>query len=171
MVRTLYMMRLGGFLVGSCILLLTKNVEAQQHDQCLDMKSQNEMNTCEADQYQKADIDLNQTYRELISKHKSNVQFLEKLKLAQQAWLKFRDAYVDSIYYQKDKLQAYGSVYPTCKAILLTRLTIERTRELRQMLNPEEGDVCGFAASDISSRDAKLRNQGSSSNSRYRRLP
>jgi uncharacterized protein YecT (DUF1311 family) len=99
MVRKLYMMWLAGFLLGSCILLLTKNVEAQQHDQCLDMKSQNEMNTCESERYQKADNDLNQAYGELVSKNKSDSLFLEKLKFAQQAWLKFRDAYVDSIYY------------------------------------------------------------------------
>lgn len=161
MVRMLYMMRLVGFLLGSCILLLTKNVEAQQHDQCLDMKSQNEMDTCESERYQKADTDLNQAYREVVSKYKPDPQFLQKLKVAQQAWLKFRDAYVESIYYQTDKVQAYGSAYPMCRAILLTRLTIERTRELRQMLDPVEGDVCGFAASEISSRDDKLRNQRS----------
>jgi uncharacterized protein YecT (DUF1311 family) len=150
MVRISYTIRFGEILLGFCILLITQDVKAQQSDQCLDMRSQNEMNTCEAERYQKADTDLNQAYRELISKHKSEALFLEKLKLAQQSWVKFRDAYVESIYYQKDKLQAYGSVYPTCKAILLTRLTIERTRELRQMLNPAEGDVCGFAASESS---------------------
>ena len=153
MARTLKVIRRCGLLLGLCTVLLATYASAQQDDRCLDMRSQNEMNACEAEQYQKADTDLNQTYRALLSKYKSDAQFVEKLRLAQEAWLKFRDAYLDSIYYQKDKLQAYGSVYPTCRAILLTRLTIERTKELRQMLNPEEGDVCGFSASENASPD------------------
>ncbi|WP_157468256.1 lysozyme inhibitor LprI family protein [Edaphobacter aggregans] len=39
------------------------------------------------------------------------IEFVEKLKLAQEAWIKFRDADLDSLYYQKDKQQAYGSNY------------------------------------------------------------
>jgi uncharacterized protein YecT (DUF1311 family) len=127
MARTFKVIRLCGLLLGSCTVLHATHASAQQNDRCLDMRSQNEMNICEAEQYQTADTDLNQTYRTLLSKYKSDTQFVEKLRLAQEAWLNFRDAYLDSIYYQKDKLQAYGSVYPTCKAILLTRLTIERT--------------------------------------------
>jgi hypothetical protein len=31
-----------------------------------------------------------------------------------------------------------------CKALELIRLTNERVMELKEMLNPEEGDVCAF---------------------------
>ncbi|HKW74786.1 MAG TPA: lysozyme inhibitor LprI family protein [Terriglobales bacterium] len=120
---------------------------AQQGDRCLDIRSQTQMNACEAERYQKADADLNNAYRKLLLKYKDEPQFIAKLQTAQRAWLKFRDAYLDSIYFKKDKLQAYGSVYPTCKSILLTHLTVERTRELKQMLDPEEGDVCGLSVS------------------------
>lgn len=153
MARTFEAIRLCGLLLGLSTVLHAMHASAQQDDRCLDMRSQNEMNTCETEQYRKADTDLNQTYRALLSKHNSDAHFVDKLRLAQEAWLKFRDAYLDSIYYQEDKLRAYGTVYPTCRAILSTRLTIERTKELRQMLNPEEGDVCGFSASENASRD------------------
>lgn len=151
MVHKLMAIRVCSLLLAFCGILVVNSACAQQMDPCLNMQSQSAMNNCEAEQYAKADADLNHVYRKLLSKYQSDPQFLQKLRLAQDAWLKFRDADLDSIYYQKDKLQAYGSVYPMCRAILLTRATIERTKELTQMLNPEEGDVCGFAASEAKS--------------------
>ena len=95
-------------LLGLCALLVPNNVSGKQADRCLEMRTQDEMNTCEAERYQKADTDLNQTYRKLFVKYASDKPFVQKLRLAQQAWLKFRDAYLDSTFYQRDKLQAYG---------------------------------------------------------------
>jgi len=110
------------------------------------MQSQTEMNACAADQYAKADAELNAVYKQLISKYKSDTEFVAKLRLAQESWLKFRDADVTCFYYQKDKVAAYGSVYPTCRSRAMIRLTAERTKELKQMLDPEEGNVCAFVA-------------------------
>jgi uncharacterized protein YecT (DUF1311 family) len=110
------------------------------------MQSQAEMNACAADQYAKADAELNAVYKQLITKYKSDGEFVAKLRVAQESWLKFRDADVTCFYYQKDKVAAYGSVYPTCRSRAMTRLTAERTRELKQMLDPEEGNVCAFVA-------------------------
>jgi|ERR1700690_250450 uncharacterized protein YecT (DUF1311 family) len=134
---------LGGVISG---LLIAWTASAQGNDPCLSMQSQAEMNACEADKYAKADDQLNAVYRQLISKYKPDAEFVEKLRLAQESWLKFRDADVACRYYQKDKLAAYGSVYPTCRSRVMTRLTVQRTSELAQMLNTEEGDVCAFVA-------------------------
>jgi uncharacterized protein YecT (DUF1311 family) len=138
-------------------LLVARGASAQENDPCLGMQSQAEMNACEADQYSKADAELNAVYRQLISKYKSDIEFVAKLKLAQESWLKFRDADVTCFYYQKDKLAAYGSVYPTCRAQAMTRLTRDRTKELKQMLNPEEGDVCAFVAAQQPAQQSKPR--------------
>ncbi len=127
-------------------LLVARGASAQENDPCLGMQAQAEMNACEAEQYAKADAELNVVYKQLIAKYKADTEFVEKLRLAQESWLKFRDADVTCFYYQKDKLAAYGSVYPTCRSRAMTRLTVERTKELKQMLNPEEGDVCAFEA-------------------------
>lgn len=138
---TLYCVFLGVF-----VFLDARGVPAQEKDPCLRMQSQTEMNDCEAEQYTKADAELNSVYRQLISKYKSDLEFVKMLKLAQENWLRFRDADMTSFYYQKDKLGAYGSAYPTCRSKAMIRLTVERTNELKQMLNSEEGDVCAFVA-------------------------
>ena len=128
-------------------LLIVRDVFAQENAPCLGIQSQAAMNACEADQYAKADAELNAIYQQLISKYKADAEFAAKLRLAQESWLKFRDADLTCFYYQKDKVAAYGSVYPTCRSRALTHLTVERTNELEQMLNPEEGDLCSFRAS------------------------
>jgi uncharacterized protein YecT (DUF1311 family) len=142
-----------------CIVILSfvfsvvaRNASAQENDPCLRMQSQAEMNDCEAEQYAKVDAELNSVYKQLTSKYKSDPQLVKALKLAQESWLRFRDADLASFYYQKDKLGAYGSVYPTCRSRAVIRLTVERTKELKQMLNPKEGDVCAFAAAPPSAQ-------------------
>jgi uncharacterized protein YecT (DUF1311 family) len=130
--------------LGLVVLMFPRDVHAQSIDPCLDKQTQTEMNSCEIDQYTKADADLNLAYKQHLAKYQGRPEFAQKLRHAQEAWVKFRDADVDSFYFEGDKVRAYGSVYPTCKAIELTRLTIERTKELRLMLNPQESDICGF---------------------------
>jgi uncharacterized protein YecT (DUF1311 family) len=136
-------------------LLVTRGTSAQENDPCLGMQSQAAMNACEADQYAKADAELNAIYQQLISRYKTDAKFVAKLRLAQESWLNFRDADLTCFYYQKDKVAAYGSVYPTCRSRALTHLTLERTNELKQMLNPEEGDVCAFRAARDPDQESK----------------
>jgi len=133
------------------MLFMPRTAVALQGDPCHDPQTQSELNGCEFEHLKKADADLNQAYKQLLAKYRSDTEFVKRLKLAQRAWLNFRDADMDSFYYQKDKLGAYGSVYPMCRAINMTQLTVERTKELRYMLEYNEGDVCGFQAAEASS--------------------
>lgn len=130
-------------ILGLVVMSTARGVAAQEKDPCLDMHaSQAGLNMCEADQYATVDAELNAVYKQLISKHKSDARFVKKLRLAQESWLKFRDAHLASFYYQEGKPGVYGSVHPMCRSMELTTLTAERTKELKEMLNPEEGDVC-----------------------------
>ncbi len=143
--------RLQSLTVALVTFLIAGTALAQRTDPCLSKPTQAEINACEAERYKKADAELNQVYRQLLTKYAAHRELIKKLKLAQEAWIKFRDADVGSLYYHNDKLGTYGSAYPMCEAIDLTRLTLQRTKELRQMLNPGEGDVCGFVAADVAS--------------------
>jgi uncharacterized protein YecT (DUF1311 family) len=70
-----------------------------------------------------------------------NEVFAARLRAAQRAWLAFRDTHVASLYgVTKD---SHGSSQPMCEALALRDLTRERTQQLRAMLDPEEGDICG----------------------------
>jgi uncharacterized protein YecT (DUF1311 family) len=150
-------MKMGGFMLHTkktvslfsvflCIFVfaLPRNAFAQKSDPCLSKQTQYEMNSCELSQYAKVDTELKSIYGKLIAKYKSNDEFVNKMKIAQESWLKFRDADLASLYYQEKIPGAYGSVHPMCKALELIRLTNERVKELKEMLNPEEGDVCAF---------------------------
>ncbi len=126
------------------VLLAARDAFTQKSDPCLSKQAQSEMNVCEFAQYAKVDAELNSVYGKLIAKYKSDDEFVKKLRIAQESWLKFRDADLASLYYQENIPGAYGSVHPMCKALELIRLTNERVTELKEMLNPEEGDVCAF---------------------------
>ena len=86
---------------------------------------------------------MNAVYRQVLNKYKGDTLFVAKLKAAQRAWIAFRDAHLESLYPEANKLQAYGSVNPVCRCGGLTELTAERAKQLKQWLNgAEEGDVC-----------------------------
>lgn len=107
--------------------------------------SQAEITACAGQALDKADAELNLVYQQLQKKYAANKDFIKRLRLAQEAWLKFRDAHIESLYPSDAQQQkAEGTVYPMCKAMEMTRLTIERTKTLRNLLSPKEGDVCGF---------------------------
>lgn len=106
-------------------------------------QTQSEMNQNTCKQYEKADAEMNDIYKRVLSEYEKDRAFIEKLKQAQRAWVTFRDAHLESLYPAKDKPVAYGSVNPMCRCMALTDLTKQRTEMLRKWLTGgEEGDVC-----------------------------
>ncbi len=97
----------------------------------------------EAGDFKTADAELNKVWRAVTKAYKDKPIFIKKLKIAQRAWLKFRDAHLESLYPAEDKQFAYGTVYSQCAALVLAALTEQRTDQLRVWLQgTEEGDVC-----------------------------
>src|SRR5262245_60054345 len=93
--------------------------------------------------FKTADMELNRVYKEVLSVYKDDKDFIKNLRIAQQAWLKFRDAHLEALYPKADKQAAYGSVYPMCAGNVLAGLTEARTKQLRIWLEGiEEGEVC-----------------------------
>lgn len=106
-------------------------------------QTQAEMNQDACGQYKQADAELNMVYKEILNEYKSQAVFIRKLKSAQRAWLEFRDAHLNSVFPEQEKIRQYGSVYPMCRCIVLTELTRERTEKLKKWITGnEEGDVC-----------------------------
>jgi uncharacterized protein YecT (DUF1311 family) len=118
-----------------------------QGDPCFEKATtQSDMTTCATEGFKKADTSLNLVYQQILKKYATRKNFIIKLKFAEEAWVKFRDAHIESLYSEseEDQVRAEGSVYPMCKAMELTRLTVERTKELKNMLEHQEGDVCSY---------------------------
>lgn len=86
---------------------------------------------------------MNKIYNQVLKKYAKDKEFINKLRTAQLAWIKYRDADLDAIYPKKDKALNYGSVYPTCYALQLTQMTELRTAQLNEWITGmEEGEVC-----------------------------
>lgn len=94
-------------------------------------------------EFKQADSELNRVYQQILAAHGGDAAFITALREAQRAWIAFRDAHVKSIYPDPDPV-AYGSVNPMCRCGILEQLTIQRSKQLRELWinGTVEGDVC-----------------------------
>ena len=95
---------------------------------CKEALSTAEMHTCANALYMAADVELNRVYRQLVSQLSDKRR--EKLKVAQKAWIVFRDknaTFVASVVED-------GTMYPILEVMELTATTKQRTEQLRAEL-------------------------------------
>ena len=105
-------------------------------------QTQLEINTEANTEYQKADKELNSTYKKILKEYSTDLVFIKNLKIAQNIWIKFRDAEVNMKYPPREP-RYYGSIFPTCWSMYMTELTQKRTKELKIWLTGiPEGDAC-----------------------------
>ena len=91
-----------------------------------------------------SEVRLNQAYDEVLYLYRDDPVFTGKLKASQRQWHLYRDAHLEALYPARDKMYAYGSVYPSCYRIEKERLVLQRTEELMRWVEGHpEGDVCG----------------------------
>jgi uncharacterized protein YecT (DUF1311 family) len=102
-------------------------------------KTQAEMNTCASEEAVRADAELNDVYRKLLSKAASQQDATSKIKSAERAWVAYRDSYLDAMYPAKDKQAEYGSVYPMEVDLLRSKLTRQQVEALRDLLQQYGG--------------------------------
>lgn len=104
-----------------------KKQRTQDADPCPDAHTQLAMNVCADAQYKKADAELNRAYQQLV---RASGGSDAKLKSAQLAWLKFRDAECD---YEASMYEG-GSIMPMIYSFCLRDVTAARTKQLRDAL-------------------------------------
>lgn len=109
-------------------------------DMC-DSANTRDLNTCFCSDANKADAELNKTYKAILEKYKADAEAIKRIKNAQRAWLQFRDAHIESIYPQEG-LSSFGSVITMCLCSAQTNIIQQRVTQLKEILNPIEGDVC-----------------------------
>ena len=85
-----------------------------------------------------ADAELNRVYRKVRQVYKQDKAFLEKLKLAQRAWIKFRDAHIASVF-PIEEPGYYGSVVNECHCWIYASLTAARTKFFAPNRPPQNG--------------------------------
>lgn len=103
----------------------------------LDGPTQLDMNRQAAVRYRIADRELNQTYRQLVAQASADGR--ERLRLAQRAWIAFRDLDCAARAGSRG-----GSFHPAAVSLCLEQVTDERTRVLKAELTCADGDMgCG----------------------------
>lgn len=86
----------------------------------------------------KADLELNKVYKQVLTLYRGQPQFLQKLESAEVAWIRFRDAHVESRFPKSE-----GSQNADCRAMLLTQLTSDRIRQLQEWIDGvSRTDMC-----------------------------
>lgn len=96
-----------------------------------------------SDELKRADEELNNIYRQVLTKYSAYPEFISTLIDAQRAWIKYRDAHLRSLYPEDDKSFHYGSIYHLCFNIEMAELTWSRVKELNRWLQvPPEGELC-----------------------------
>lgn len=103
---------------------------------CNESGTQLELNACAHDEFVRADKALNQAYQALLKKEAKNKPFIRKLKVAQRAWVVFRDADIEARFAcDKENIRfCWGSMYPMLLLFRKAELTRERTKHLQQIL-------------------------------------
>jgi uncharacterized protein YecT (DUF1311 family) len=101
--------------------------------------SQAEINSCANDEDARADSELNDVYRLLFSMAEKESGATAKVKVAERAWIQYRDAYLEAMFPAEDKLAYYGSKYPSDFNIVRASLTREQTKKLRELIKQYEG--------------------------------
>ncbi|MEQ8239286.1 MAG: lysozyme inhibitor LprI family protein [Cyclobacteriaceae bacterium] len=105
-------------------------------------QTQAEMNREAAEDYKKADAELNKVYQRVIQKYGDDPTFLDALRTSQRNWITFRDSELKMKYPDREA-GWYGSIHPMCVSNYMAELTNERTAKLTTWLaGIEEGDAC-----------------------------
>ena len=126
------------------LALSTNYALSKEPSTCLEKAmTQAEMNECSNMSFQMADGELNRVYTAIKSRYSDDKLFLKKLKKAQLAWIKTRDADFEMKFPHSQNPSYYGSVFSMCADGYKTELTLKRIAFLKQwLIGGEEGDFC-----------------------------
>ncbi|MDJ1464299.1 lysozyme inhibitor LprI family protein [Nitratireductor sp. GZWM139] len=104
---------------------------------CDDAQTQADMTQCAGKSYQAADKKLNARYGDAMKRYESNEEARTLLRDAQRAWIAFRDAECDLATLGVRG----GSIEPMIRAQCLEDLTEDRSDQLEDLVDCQEGDL------------------------------
>lgn len=129
-------------LVSAFVLLLAGACGAQEsaaYTKCTEgAKAQPELNACAAAEAERTDAELNRVYRQLLAAVADDKAATAKIKLAEQAWIAYRDAYLEAMYPAEDKQAEYGSIYLMDVNLLAAKLTRQQIMAVEALLKNNE---------------------------------
>ena len=124
-------------IVLCAVLFLFYSSEVANSSDCSEKKDSISIVQCHEQRYLNADREMNKVYSEAIKTLPDGER--QKLKEAQKAWLKYRDASFEFCIEQNKETRSYGSI---AVADYKATLVEKRVRELKFLLsNPEDPPV------------------------------
>lgn len=102
-------------------------------------RTQLQMNACGSEEAARADNRLNDLYNKLLTQAAGEKDAVEKIKAAENAWIGYRDAFIEAMYPAGDKTGEYGSIYPLQASLLRARLTRRQITALQELLQQYAG--------------------------------
>jgi uncharacterized protein YecT (DUF1311 family) len=91
------------------------------------------LHRCADEELRRADRDLNEAYRRLISVAKDKPDAVVKVRAMERAWMAYRDAFVEALYPAPNKQAAYGTMFVVEALLIRARLTCQQTAELTDL--------------------------------------
>lgn len=130
--------------IATMFILAASAMALAQEDpplDCANAMSQADMNQCSYMDFEKADKELNAVYKEALKNaaeadkeaaeiNEAYVGAVKALKKAQRAWIDYRDGHCDGVGYEA----VGGSMQPMLISGCQARLTEQRTKELRELI-------------------------------------
>ena len=98
-------------------------------------QTQAELNICASDEAARAKSALVAAYEGFLAKIAGDPLATAKLRKAEAAWLRYRDAYMDAVFPAQDKQLAYGTEFPMDFDLLLTQVTREHLAAITYLIN------------------------------------
>ncbi len=101
--------------------------------------TQTEMHVCASEEAARVDAELNQVYGKLLSTAAKQPSTVAKIKAAENAWIAYRDAYIEAMYPADNKQAEYGSSYPMEVNLLRAKLTRQQVEALKGLFRQYGG--------------------------------
>ena len=107
-----------------------------EYQSCAD-KAQTQIgqDRCANEEAVRAESALNDVYKGFLAKIAGDSLAIAKLREAEAAWLRYRDAYIEAVYPSRDKQLAYGTEYPMDVDLLSAKMTREHLAAITYLIN------------------------------------
>ena len=99
-----------------------------------------DLTPCWAWEAERADEEMTRVY--IALRRRLPARASESLEKAQEHWLEFRDAHLQTQYGVESPVRTRGLDYPICLSMSRVAVTRARTRELQRILQPDEESLC-----------------------------
>jgi uncharacterized protein YecT (DUF1311 family) len=121
-----------------CSLLMPSLASAQfsqSFEKCSAVtQTQLDVNNCAGTELQRVKSELDARYAKLRAEIGGDKLGLKKLASMQTAWVGYRDSYLEAMYPADNKMEQYGTIYPSAISLAEARLTLQQIVAIEAIL-------------------------------------